>query len=125
MNRIEELTALLEQITPGKWYRGYTSIEASEETFFSVASPHTSHPVCVCPDTDGDEVRANANARFIAIAPQAVRDLLEVAKAAQALQIVNTVIESRLSDELEDIERDVNAQEDAEEALRKALEAFK
>lgn len=109
---IEELKQALEAATLGPWAFNfeegddYTTIRAGE---FEVAD------TWFCPEMP-------ANAHLIVEAVNNLPKLLKVAEAAQALQVINTVIESRLSDELEDIERDVNAQEDAENALRKALE---
>lgn len=103
MNRIEELTALLERISPGEW-EWRDDINSGEWCL--------SPGVLITSYTDGtpggDEID-QANARFIAAAPQAMRDLLEVAKAAQALQRSVTFPQ----------------QEHWQGELRKALEAFK
>ena len=121
MNRIEELTALLEQITPGPWKDEnvvvHPDMGGKHHTVHHIHLPEQRYAIRLG-DDKGGERNCEANARFIAAAPEAVRDLLEVAKAAQ------TMLDDGVS--CEDFpERDFIVEREHAEALRKTLEAFK
>jgi len=85
---LNELETLLSEITPGPWRtddrRDKVEIVGKANAIrFGVAGEWTIASI------DADEfeeetVQARANARFIVAAPEIVRDLLEVAKAAEA-----------------------------------------
>ena len=123
MNRIEELTALLEAATPGPWYADNRGDEieivgkADNARRYGVDGEWNVAKIEADP-FERDVMPCEANARFIAAAPQAVRDLLEVVKAAQ------TMLDDGVS--CEDFpERDFIVEREHAEALRKAMEALK
>lgn len=117
MNRIEELTALLEQITPGEWEvkradNGEIAgiVDGFGREVFSPDHDHWSGWKVSFHNPD--------DARFIAAAPEAVRDLLEVVQAAQDAVTP--------ADHIKTPDAELYAVSwDRLEALRKALEAFK
>jgi hypothetical protein len=118
---IEELKQALEAATPLPWEVFETGAWPETNHFYGIGATKPGNACYAVAAIEGWTKGEHPNAHLIVEAVNNLPALLKVVEAAAALQVINTVIESRLSDELEDIERDVNAQEDAENALRKAL----
>lgn len=113
-----ELRRLCESATPGPWHP--INIGSKSEPMMSVKAARISgappkHEVAICATGDSPQEMENANAALIAAARTALPALLEALEAAEAMV-------SALNGDVTELGQRLEAAEERERGLRKALE---